>query len=252
MFLGEANKNFDIVSVLKLGWDKRDALSADRPFHALSFRLKGNARFVYPEGSIPAGTNDIVFVPRYFDYTLQAEDEELICVHMLSDKPLPMMIKTFTPENPQYFARKFQELYSVWSGKRIGYEYECKAILYKIITTIEREMAETNPSVYSKISEAIEYIHDNFTNGDISVSSLAEMCHMSDTYFRRLFVEKTSVTPAKYINALRLGYAFELLKSKYFNIREVSEKCGFKTVSYFSEFIKKETGVSPSNLYKQL
>lgn len=252
MFLGETNKNFDIVSVLKLGWDKSDTMSVDRPFHALSFRVKGNAQFVYPEGSVSAVTKDIVFVPRRFDYRLKAEEEELFCVHMCSDKQLPYQIKKFTPENPQYFERKFQELYSVWSGKRIGYEYESKAILYKIITAIERELAEINPSVYSKINEAIEYIHDNFTTGEISVASLAAMCHMSDTYFRRLFVEKTSVTPAKYINTLKLGYAMELLKSGYFNIREVSEKCGFKTVSYFSEFIKKETGVSPSNLYKQL
>lgn len=252
MFLGEANKNFDIVSVLKLSWGKREAMSVDRPFHALSFRIRGNARFVYPEGFVPAGTNDIIFVPKYFDYKLEAEDEELICIHMHSDKPLPMMIKSFTPENPQYFARKFQELYSVWSGKRVGYEYECKALLYKILMKIERELAEANSTIDSKISEAIEYIHDNFATGDISVASLAAMCHMSDTYFRRLFVEKTSVTPTKYINTLKLGYALELLKSKYFNIREISEKCGFKTVSYFSEFIKKETGLSPSKLSKQL
>lgn len=248
MFFGNTNANFDIMSVLKLRWDKSDAQSVNRPFHALSFRIKGNAQFVYPEGSVSVGTKDIVFVPKYFDYRLKAEDEELICIHMQSDKYLPMMIKKFTPENSQYFEKCFQDIYTAWKGQRPGYEYVCKSILYKILAKIEKEMNETNPTVDSKIAEAMEYIHDNFTNGDISVSSLAEMCHMSDTYFRRLFVKKTSVTPVKYINSLRLGFALNLLKSEYFNVREVSEKCGFRTASHFSEFIKKETGHYPSEL----
>lgn len=98
----------------------------------------------------------------------------------------------------------------------------------------------------SKLHEAIEYIHDNFTNPTLTVDYLAHMCGMSDTYFRRLFVKNFQVTPLKYINVLRSNYAKELLSSGYYTVSQVSDKCGFNNVQYFSLFIKKETGLSPS------
>jgi len=72
------------------------------------------------------------------------------------------------------------------------------------------------------------------------------MCSMSDTYFRKLFVENFAVTPLKYINNLRLNYAIELLSSGYYSISEISDKCGFDSIYYFRAFIKKETGNAPS------
>ena len=72
---------------------------------------------------------------------------------------------------------------------------------------------------------------------------------MSDTYFRKLFFQNFKTTPLKYINKLKLEYAKELLCSNYYTIEEVSEKCGFENINYFSTFIKKQTGVPPSRLY---
>ncbi len=62
---------------------------------------------------------------------------------------------------------------------------------------------------------------------------------MSDTYFRKLFVERFSVTPLKYINRLKLNYAKELLLSDYYTVEEIAEKCGFNNINYFSLFIKR-------------
>ena len=60
------------------------------------------------------------------------------------------------------------------------------------------------------------------------------------------FVKNYSATPLKYINDLKLNYAKELLRSSYYTVSEVAEKCGFENVYYFSLFMKKRTGKSPS------
>ena len=176
----------------------------------------------------------------------------MFVVHFSSQSDLPSEIKKFTPESSKYFERKFTELYTVWTKKQFGYEHECKSILYKILTKIEREIAEAKISVMNdSILEAVEYIHDHFTEDSLSVDFLAKMCGMSDTYFRKLFVKNFSVTPIKYINSLKLNYARELLLSGYYTVGEVSEKCGFNTINYFSSFIKKETGLMPSEILKE-
>ena len=75
---------------------------------------------------------------------------------------------------------------------------------------------------------------------------MAGLCGMSDTYFRRLFVEEFGMTPVKYITNLRMEHITELLRSNYYTVEEVAEACGFNNVNYFSLFVKKETGLPPT------
>ena len=119
------------------------------------------------------------------------------------------------------------------------------------MTKIEREIAETKISkIHGSILEAVEYIHDHFTEDGLTVDFLAKMCGMSDTYFRKLFVKNFSLTPIDYIKSLKVNYARELLLSGYYTVGEVSDKCGFNTINYFSSFMKKETGLTPSDILK--
>ena len=252
LFFTDEDLQFKIVSVLNLSWKGRNAKAMNRPFHAISFRISGDAEFLHEKGSVFVKSKDLLFVPKNFDYIQKAKEEELIVVHLTCESKLPSEIMKFTTENPQYFERKFKELYSAWMKQQPGYKYECSSIFYKIIMAIERELANKKFHTDNRIADAIDYIHDNFITREISVEFLANMCGMSDTYFRRLFVEKTSMTPIKYIRSLKLNYAIELLKSGYYNIREIADKCGFSTVNYFSLFIKKETGFSPNVLRKKL
>lgn len=247
MFFDLNNINFELISILNLTWESTTGSSGIRPYHALSYRVTGNAEFTHANGITVVGNGDLIFVPAFYEYTLQAHTENLFVIHFQSNNPLPERIKTFHSKAPQYLERKFRELYNAWSKKQHGYEYECKSILYRILLQIERELAESQFSgAEDQLLDAVEYIHDNFTSKSLTIEFLSHMCGMSDTYFRRLFVKKFSMTPLKYIHNLKLNYAMELLRSGYYTVSQVSEKCGFENVQYFSLFIKKETGKTPS------
>lgn len=253
MFLNTNSISIEILSAHELKWSKRDERSDLRPFHALSFRVLGDARFIHKDGSTPAKSGDIVFVPNFYEYSLHTGDEHLFVIHFKSEQNLPDKIKTFSPENPAFYERRFREFYNAWTKKQTGYEYECKSIFFRILMHIERD-AEYQNHLYKqdKLSEAIEYIHEHFTDKELSVHYLANLCGMSDTYFRKLFLKHFGVAPHTFINNLKLQYAVELLKSEYYTVSDVADKCGFENIYYFSSFIKKRTGKSPIHLMREL
>lgn len=252
MFSETDNVNINILSAHELSWDKRNDESDIRPYHAISFRILGNAQFIHENAITNAFTGDIIYVPPYCHYKLECESEHLFVIHFETTNILPSYIISFTPENPSYYKRKFEEFYTAWSKKQPGYTYECKSIFYKILMHIEREkLHASSQGAEDRLNEAVDFIHDHFTTSDFSIEDLASLCNMSGTYFRKLFFKKYQLSPLEYINKLKIQYATELLKSNYYTVSEISEKCGFKNIYYFSSFIKRETGLSPSSIARK-
>lgn len=247
MFFDTNNISADLISVIELQWEKVNDRAGKRPFHTLSFRMVGGATFLLDEQeSLYVDESEIVYVPENYDFQKQAEHGKIIAIHFTSNSVMPEKMLKFKPRNPNFFRTEFTKLYEIWNQKQLGFNYESKILFYKIILEIEKEWSRHTPSVANKkLSDAIDYIHLNFSNGDISVSKLANMCNMSDTYFRRLFVAEFGTTPLKYINNLRMTQISELLQANYSSIEDISEQCGFNNVNYFSLFVKKETGMSP-------
>lgn len=246
MFFEHNNFKINILSVLSLSWKESNAYAAARPYNALSYRIRGNADFTYQNGKIHIKSDDIIYVPKDFDYTINASDEELIVVHFEIENGVENNIATIRPIDSAYFSKKFQSLYEVWSKKNVGYEYECMSILYKILAKLYKQASEQRLDITSdKMNEIIDYIHDHYTEKDLNVTELTKIAGMSDTYFRKMFISAFNTTPLKYINDLRISYALELLRSGYYSVTEVAEKSGFDNQKYFSTIIKNKTGHSP-------
>ncbi len=254
MFFFSSDISANILSVIDLKWNEVNAAAGKRPFHALAFRLSGDAMFKSSaQDDLTAYENEIVFIPARYNFHKSAQTGRIIAVHFFSDSKLPETIQTFASKNPELFRQNFLKLYDVWSKKMLGYQHQAKTIFYRILFEIEREHAKEKRSIVNlQLSAAIENIHKNFTNSNISVDELAKLCGMSDTYFRRLFVAEFGITPLRYINKLRMELASELLRSSYYTIKEISERCGFNSINYFCLFVKKETGMSPLNYQRML
>lgn len=246
MFFKTTDFSVNKISAYKLSWGIRNQKSDIRPYHALSLRVKGDAQFIHRDKITQAKTGDIVFVPAFYQYTLKCKEENIFVIHFTTKEKMPQEIKSFSPEAVSIYKSYFEKLYSVWNKKQFGYEHECKSIMYKILMHIERDSENSKDDNKDKILKAVEYMHENFTDRQLSVSFLAKCCNMSETYFRKLFFQNYSVTPLEYINKLKLKFALELLDSGYYTVSEISEKCGFANPYYFSSFIKKHTGKPPS------
>ena len=244
----------NLQSVIEMKWDRVSARAGYRPFHALSIHPEGSATiFVNGKDPIPVEENAIVFVPARMDFAKEAGPGRILAVHFFSDSLLPREIRSFRPRNPSYFDQQFRRLLEIWTEKEFGYEYEAKILFDRVLLEIEREWAQERPTLTNAaLAQACRYLHEHFTDPQLSMEQLSRMCGMSDTYFRRLFRREFHETPIRYLNRLRLRKALELLQSGAFGVGEVSEKCGFNNIHYFSAFIKRETGLNPSQCRKKL
>lgn len=252
MFFENPNNEINILSVLDIKRGASHASSPDRAFHAISLRIAGGADFTAGGGKLHAAPGDIIYIPAHFNYRIDSGDEELIVIHFeLSDSAYDG-IEVFSPSDTRYFISKFKSLYSAWSAKKPDFNYECKAILYKVLAHILTERLEgVRDLTDKKFTETVEYIHEHYTDRALSVKFLAGMANVSDTYYRKLFKQKFKETPVKYITSLRVALAKELLESGYYNVTEAAERCGFDSQNYFSAVMKKATGFSPSEIKRR-
>ncbi|MAD77449.1 MAG: AraC family transcriptional regulator [Rheinheimera sp.] len=85
---------------------------------------------------------------------------------------------------------------------------------------------------------------------DLSISSLADYCGMSERNFYRHFVEQLGETPARYVDSLRLDYARQLLVEKTWPIDKIAEACGYQSSDAFRRAFVRKFLMAP-NAYRQ-
>jgi AraC-like DNA-binding protein len=94
-------------------------------------------------------------------------------------------------------------------------------------------------------------LHSSFRDPDLSISRLAEVCSVSEVYFRRIYGERFGISPLKALLNLRFDYAKRLLRSGYYTISQTAELSGFTDVKYFRTAFKARYGITPTQYYKK-
>ncbi len=97
---------------------------------------------------------------------------------------------------------------------------------------------------------AIRYICNNYDK-KFSIKELAAVNHYSVNYFRKVFKERTGMTPLDYVINVRLKMAAILLRSTDKSILSVAEECGFSTLSSFNRYFKSRYNMTPSQWRKK-
>jgi transcriptional regulator GlxA family with amidase domain len=82
--------------------------------------------------------------------------------------------------------------------------------------------------------------------GDHSVEALAERAHMSPRHFARAFRAETGVTPARYVERVRLEAARRLLEDSPEPIAAIAGACGFGTAETMRRVFLRTLEVGPA------
>lgn len=138
----------------------------------------------------------------------------------------------------------FEKCYSLWIHKESGYYLRCMSILYQILAIVFVSAYHPRDK-YQMIAPGEKYIYEHYKTENISIPSLAELCGISETYFKKLFVAKHSMTPKKYITHIRMEEAKDLLLTNEYTVSQVAELTGFENIYYFSRVFKQEFEMSP-------
>ena len=85
---------------------------------------------------------------------------------------------------------------------------------------------------------------------DLSVEALAERTCLGARHFSRRFKDRFAVTPAVFVEELRLNEARQRLSAPNNTIETVAESVGFKSADAFSRAFQRRFGVKPSSYRK--
>lgn len=102
------------------------------------------------------------------------------------------------------------------------------------------------------MTKALQYIHTEYANPQLSLIDAAELTGLSHPYLSRLFKEEMGKTFMEYVTELRIGKARELLANPEVKVYEVAGAVGYTEYSYFVRVFKRVVGYSPSDYRKQL
>jgi transcriptional regulator GlxA family with amidase domain len=81
---------------------------------------------------------------------------------------------------------------------------------------------------------------------DLSVPALAERAHMSPRHFARAFRAEVGMTPAAYVESVRVEQARIALEGSRATVDEIARGCGFGTVETMRRAFHRRIGVGPS------
>ncbi len=220
----------------------------NRPTHGFAFCLGGEIDFIFDNGQIcTVGENDIIYLPKFSNYIVKRRVEgDIYSINFQcldQEISAPFTVHLSRAEN---VLKAYQRAEKAWRRSTAGREYFVLSELYKIIYEVCSSLSA--PYLPKKrqqiIQPALDYIHKHYTEERIDMQKLSALCDISYDYLRRLFEKFYGCSPIKYVNALKINRAKELLVQ--YSVSEAAYGSGFSDLSHFSRFFKQNVGVLPS------
>ena len=78
------------------------------------------------------------------------------------------------------------------------------------------------------------------------MKEMAELCHLSPSYFSRTFNKEMGESFVNYISSRRIQLAKELLQETGKSITQIADEVGYDNISHFTAVFKRTEGITPS------
>ena len=224
-------------------------------YNELIFHFSGHATVFFDDLVLETKPNTIRFLPQgennRYDL-IRHERGECIDVFFRADRPISKQAFVMNASQNEKIGALFKKLFSTWVSKKEGYYFESVSLLYRIFAEMQKD-SPISKQHKSKIAPAMDMIHSDFLTRDFSLSELAAICKMGESYFQKLFKEIHGISPKKYIIQLKINHACDLLRLERYTVTQIAELCNFSDVYFFSRQFKEYMGITPTqfvNKYK--
>lgn len=236
-------------------------MSTPRPTSALVYMKGCKTEYTWDDGFLTAQNNEIIYIPQGSVYKTKFIEKEknktstmlIEFTSLLSDGepfvfcPEPTVVSKHADEFFQYFS-EIVRLFN-WPLSSPALE---KSVLYRILSALGYASRTTKllTTEFAPIVKGIMYMESNIVHQK-GITEIANMCHVSPYYFRKLFKKYSGVSPIEYQIQAKITHAKRLLNTNTMRISEISDALGFFDAAYFSKIFKKYTGVSPKEYAKK-
>ncbi|MGO4494924.1 helix-turn-helix domain-containing protein [Paenibacillus sp. 2RAB27] len=129
---------------------------------------------------------------------------------------------------------------------------ELESFYLVTITSCAQQMEEIRVSKgnHGVVQKVRDYIEANFSDPDLSLSSLSEQFNMNSSSLSTIFKEDFGEKFVVYLCQIRMEHAKELLRTTPLPIQEISERVGYLHQMSFIRAFKKMIGTTPGDYRK--
>ena len=238
-----------LISVLSYNSRNKTSEVKGRPYHALSYRVRGGSKFTAGSQELSVDAGQILYMPAGLDYRHHSGQDEVMVLHFTMENGSESM-EVFDAGEPIFYDL-FCSVVRLWQQKQPGYELAAMSAFYKLLYQMHLHFSpDLSGTALHRLRPALRHIHEHLSDPDLSVPDLCALAGVSDTYFRELFLQVFGTTPLQYINARRVDRACDLLTMGEMRVEETAEVCGFSDAKYFATVFKKYKGCPPSKYKK--
>lgn len=191
--------------------------------------------------------NTIVFIPDKTKYTTHAINTDIspcnginICFDLKGFNLFEKMIYTETDLVSKSIINEFKKINDLWTRSPLSI-LNLKASVFNLLSMLAT-ICEHNSKDYVVLKPAIDYLTEHYKE-NLPISFFAELCNLSESYFRKKFVSLMGVPPVEFRNELRFNEAKRLYQMNT-NLQEVAEEVGFYDASHLSKLYKQQKGAT--------
>lgn len=216
-----------------------------RKSYGFSFCCKGKITYNLRGKETISAPDYVVFLPAGQSYHLyRNESGEFPLINFLSPDFDCNDIVAFPIRDSFFYLREFEKMkaLSLFEYNRA----EIMSIFYNMLHQLSRENISK-----SIITPALRYLADNFSDSTLTNKDLADICNISEVYFRKLFIKFYGTTPKQYLIDIRLNRAQQLLAEGFLPVCDIAEACGFTNQYHFCRLFKDKLGLTPTDYRKR-
>ncbi len=276
--------NFPVLLLTGEEWYISDVRSGKLHFHnclEIGICHKDSGFLEFGEEAVPFKAGDVTFISRnvpHTTYSLKGESSLWSFIYINPDELLKGLYGASSPHSDIYreitqnvqlvLGRdEYSDIYFIVTQilgelkkKDMNYQISVKGLflslfmklirVYAALDNKQLKAAETHENAIV-ISPALEYIRENYM-ASFGIEDLANMCHLSQTHFRRIFNNIMKTGPLDYLNTTRILQACILLRTTEESILSISEMVGFKSVSSFNRHFFEKMKSQPSDWRRKM
>ncbi|MBQ8786923.1 MAG: AraC family transcriptional regulator [Oscillospiraceae bacterium] len=239
----------------------------------INYVLEGRAEFLCGEDRFVSAEGDIIIIPPNMLHAIYTHDSyeqrydtivfsaDMLgasennrcaaeCVRPLISGTLGVNVH-ITKEHHYYSEIKttVENIFSCAKGNSPQLDMLLKSELLRLFWLLENSgdiypESEKRLDFSENLRPAIEYINENFTE-NITVQQLADIVHLSKSYFMGRFRQAAGVGALEYVVQLRIKKACILLKDSRMTAAEIAFECGFRNLSNFNRQFRKAVDCTP-------
>lgn len=221
----------------------------ERRTHSFLYILQGELTYTAQKRLFTARQGDLVYLPKgsCYSYAVGAGEGDFLQVEFTALSELsettwgnaPILLK-----GNERIEEIFRELIEQQNQNTPEGYLRAVGMLYCLFAVLV-ETLDGDHLDNRRLAPAIRYMERHLSDR-VRVERLAQLCYMSPSQLRRLFLREYGLSPIAYRNRLRMEKAKDMLCYGSLRVSEIAALLGYDNVYAFSAAFKRETGVSPT------